>query len=236
MPFDKNSVKFNTLSGTSMACPHVTAAAAFIKSFHPDWFPSAIKSALMTIAWEFKASLYPQAEFAYGSGHIDPVKALNPGLVYETSFQEYLKTWCNFTNANCTAKLSPKEINYPSMAVRVEVGVAVSESFPRTLTNVGARSTYVASIEGGTSKLRFKVDPNTLRFTKRNQKKIFVVTVKGSKMKASTINSASLVWTDGVHKVRSPIVVYTRNDGKRASHFSRLHIIFMLIFTCSFLF
>ena len=45
---DKSSVKYNILSGTSMACPHVTAAAAFVKSFHPDWSPSAIKSALMT--------------------------------------------------------------------------------------------------------------------------------------------------------------------------------------------
>ncbi|KAF5779705.1 putative cucumisin [Helianthus annuus] len=96
------------------------------------------------------------------------------------------------------------------MAVRVEVGVAVSESFPRTLTNVGASSTYVASIEGDTSKLRFKVDPNTLRFTKRNQKMNFVVTVKGSKMKPSTINSASLVWTDGVHKVRQHFTIHKK--------------------------
>lgn len=45
---DKRSVKYTILSGTSMSCPHVTGAAAYVKTFHPDWSPSAIKSALMT--------------------------------------------------------------------------------------------------------------------------------------------------------------------------------------------
>lgn len=46
--FDKRPVNYSILSGTSMACPHVTAAAAYVKSIHPNWSPSAIKSALMT--------------------------------------------------------------------------------------------------------------------------------------------------------------------------------------------
>ncbi|KAJ6670661.1 SUBTILISIN-LIKE PROTEASE SBT4.5 [Salix viminalis] len=44
---DKWSVKYNVVSGISMSYPHV-AAAAYVKSFHPNWSPSAIKSAPMT--------------------------------------------------------------------------------------------------------------------------------------------------------------------------------------------
>ncbi|KAI3497645.1 hypothetical protein L1887_33099 [Cichorium endivia] len=133
---DKSSVNYIILSGTSMACPHVAAAAAYVKSFHQNWSPSAIKSALMTTAWEMNTNRSLDAEFAYGSGHIDPHKGKDPGLVYDTSQEDYNKIWCSISqsrNASCRgANLTLRELNYPSMAVQVDINSDFVVSFPRT--------------------------------------------------------------------------------------------------------
>ncbi|XP_059429286.1 subtilisin-like protease SBT4.3 [Corylus avellana] len=94
-PHDKMRVKYSILSGTSMACPHASGAAAYVKTFHPNWSPSAIKSALMTTASQMDSTQNKDAEFAYGSGQINPTKAINPGLVYEALAEDYIKMLCS---------------------------------------------------------------------------------------------------------------------------------------------
>ncbi|KAK4348360.1 hypothetical protein RND71_031115 [Anisodus tanguticus] len=89
----KRIVKYYVESGTSMACPHVAAAAAYVKSFRPDWSPAAIKSALMTTTKSMKIRPVG-AELASGSGQINPRKAINPGLIHGLDFDPYISYFC----------------------------------------------------------------------------------------------------------------------------------------------
>ncbi|PON36942.1 Subtilase [Parasponia andersonii] len=222
-PDDKRRVKYNVLTGTSMACPHVAGAAAYVKTFHPDWSPSAIKSSLMTTALLMNNTKNGNREFDYGSGHVNPIKAINPGLVYEALEGDYIKFLCSIgydeekvrlisgDNSTCpkdSGKGSPKDLNYPSMIAEVPTGKSFQVEFHRRVKNVGhANSTYKANIFL-TSGLGIKVVPDVLSFKSLNEEKAFDVIVKGHGLSDKSILSASLVWTDGTHRVGSPIVLH----------------------------
>ncbi|XP_073020803.1 LOW QUALITY PROTEIN: subtilisin-like protease SBT4.3 [Primulina eburnea] len=224
-PQDKRSVRYSILSGTSMSCPHVTGAAAYVKSFHPNWSPSAIKSALMTTAWRMNATKDPKAEFSYGAGHIDPVKAAHPGLVYEILHEDYIKFLCNSgydasrlsrifgISIRCPDEKTSNDLNYPAMTFRF-VGTSnksatFSARFNRTVTNVGSANSTYKAITSSSLDHNITVNPSILKFTGLHKKQSFVVTIKGKMSSKTKLTSASLEWSDGVHSVKSPIVVYT---------------------------
>ncbi|KAK4402936.1 Subtilisin-like protease SBT4.3 [Sesamum angolense] len=221
---DKRSVNYSILSGTSMSCPHAAGAAAYVKSFHPNWSPSAIKSALMTTAWRMDPTKDSLAEFSYGAGHIDPVKAVDPGLVYETFTEDYINMLCSLgydtatlrkilgVNSTCPTgmQITPKDLNYPSMARRITTNdstvLTFSENFTRTVTNVGlGNSTYKVTTSTSPN-YNISVKPDILSFRTLNERKSFEVIISG-KITGEMV-SAELEWSDGVHRVRNPIIVY----------------------------
>ncbi|OIV98692.1 hypothetical protein TanjilG_24863 [Lupinus angustifolius] len=223
---DKRSAKYTIRSGTSMSCPHVSGIAAYLKTFHLDWSPAAIKSALMTSAKPMKGSKDDIGEYAYGSGHVNPIPAIDPGLVYDISLEDYIQMLCNLGYDNEKVKLisaknnacsdAPnrslvKNLNYPALAIDVKPMTSFTIKFSRTVTNVGlANSTYKATILPN-PRIKVMVVPEILSFKSLHEKQSFIVTITGDKLPTTNVLTSSLVWSDGTHNVRSPIVINVSN-------------------------
>ncbi|KAK3230923.1 hypothetical protein Dsin_002804 [Dipteronia sinensis] len=223
---DTRVVPYNIISGTSMACPHATAAAAYVKSFHPTWSPAAIKSALLTTALPMTAKNNIEQEFAYGSGHLNPGKAINPGLIYDAGEIDYVKFLCGqgYSTKNLRVITGDKfscskanngsvwDLNLPSFTLSTNPGIstAITRIFHRRVTNVGSPgSIYKAIIVKNQPGIEIQVVPRALSFRFSGEKKSFTVKVTANSAKSNKMMvSGSLIWYDGVHQVTSPIVAY----------------------------
>lgn len=171
------------------------------------------------------------AEFAYGSGQIDPLKAVDPGLVFNASEADYVDLLCNEgyntslirlitgDSSSCSSEAPGKtwDLNYPSFALSLLDGGQVNATYRRTVTNVGSPNSTYYSLVSMPPAFTVSVVPPVLTFSKVGEKKSFTVKLTGLPIVQVPIISGSLVWTDGNHIVRSPIVVFNNMPSSFAS-------------------
>ncbi|KNA24801.1 hypothetical protein SOVF_012070 [Spinacia oleracea] len=229
---DSRRVNFTVMSGTSMACPHVSGIAALIHTAHPNWSPAAVKSAMMTTAdvtdhygKPIMDGNTPADHFAIGSGHINPAKAVDPGLVYDIRPADYITHLCSlgytrseiFTisrrNISCKEILHKSKgfsLNYPSVTA-VFKGKETVKVINRSVTNVG-RPNSIYSVEiRAPEGVRIVVKPKRLVFRRTNQTlgyRVYVIAKKGAKPVSSV--QGELQWVHSrrnLYRVRSPITV-----------------------------
>ncbi|KAF8409798.1 hypothetical protein HHK36_005877 [Tetracentron sinense] len=232
--FDKRRTPFNAVSGTSMSCPHVSGIAGLLKTLHPGWSPSAIRSAIMTsgeitsipatttrdnkMEPVLNGSFVKATPFSYGAGHLQPNRAMDPGLVYDLTVNDYLNFLCAlgynhtqialFSNSfyTCPKPISLTDFNYPSITVP---NLSGSATVTRTVTNVGSPGMYTARVCAPTG-ISVSVEPGSLKFEKIGEKRTFKVTLKSKGAGAARdYVYGQLRWSDGKHYVSSPIVVKT---------------------------
>ncbi|KAK1377844.1 subtilisin-like protease SBT1.8 [Heracleum sosnowskyi] len=226
---DSRKTQYNIMSGTSMSCPHISGLAALIKAANPDWSPSAIKSALMTTAYtrdNTKSRLRDAAggkfshPWAHGSGHVDPLRAISPGLVYDLSGKDYIAFLCSLDysidhiqaivkhpNVTCSKKFSnPGQLNYPSFSVLFRKSSVVR--YTRELTNVGsAGSVYNVSVSAPRT-VKVTVKPTKLVFKKVGDKRRYTVTFVSKKemdQMGGRSSFGSISWNNAQHQVTSPV-------------------------------
>lgn len=230
---DRRRSNFSVLSGTSMACPHVSGVVALVRAMHPSWSPAAVRSAIMTTADIGDHSGKPIMDgkeqagvFAIGAGHVNPTRAVDPGLIYDIKPDDYITHLCTlgytqseiFTithrNTSCREVLHQNKqfsLNYPSISVTFSQG-STSVKIQRTLTNVGAPnsmySVQVTALQG----VRVRVMPKTLTFRQINERRSYTVWFQLSreKVKGRSFAGGHLTWVHSrksQYKVRSPIAV-----------------------------
>ncbi|CAL4974261.1 unnamed protein product [Urochloa decumbens] len=225
---DHRVVRYNIMSGTSMSCPHVSAAAVLLKAAHPDWSAAAIRSAIMTTATTSNAEGGPlkngdgtvAGPMDYGAGHIRPNHALDPGLVYDASYEDYLLFACASGTGGSQSQLDPSaapcparppppyQLNHPSVAVH---GLNGTVTVRRTVTNVGSgggAARYAVAVDEPAG-VSVKVSPRRLRFARAGERKVFTIRIeaRGGGVERGRFVAGSYAWSDSVHVVRSPIVV-----------------------------
>ncbi|PIN26150.1 Tripeptidyl-peptidase II [Handroanthus impetiginosus] len=231
------STDYNILSGTSMACPHVSGTAALLKAAHPEWSPAAIQSAMMTTANPLDNTNQPIKDMAFnyraatplgiGSGLVDPNRALDPGLIYDASPQDLVNLVCsmNFTREqtqtivrlkyNCSNPSS--DLNYPSFVALfslAERGMMLTRTFQRIVTNVGngaAKYTFKLEVPENTT---IRIQPQTLVFRKKYEKQRYSLTIRYRADIDVQNRPGSISWIEenGKYIVRSPIMVSAGAD------------------------
>ncbi|EXB26136.1 Subtilisin-like protease SDD1 [Morus notabilis] len=219
--------KYEFMSGTSMACPHVSGIVALIKSVHKDWSPSAIKSALVLKVGTDGSYIYAEGpnrkladSFDIGGGLVNPEKALDPGLIYNATIEDYYQflfsigfvdasisvlTDVSINNSN-QKSFSALDLNLPSITVpNLRNGEKVIVT--RTVTNIGdVNSVYKGVIEAPPG-IKITIESQTLRFNSTIKRLSFKVSLFSNQKLHGYYKFGSLTWSDGKHLVRSPITV-----------------------------
>ncbi|XP_071936936.1 subtilisin-like protease SBT1.4 isoform X1 [Coffea arabica] len=234
---DQRRVDFNIISGTSMACPHVSGIAALLRKARPYWSPAAIKSAIMTTAYNVDnngrnivdlATGVASTPFAHGSGHVDPNKALNPGLVYDMGTSDYVQFLCSigYTQSriavfvsnpeSCRPGMTPGDVNYPSFSVVFSRQRTVV-THTRRVRKVESTAAAVYNVTGIAPEfVEVKVTPDKLTFDQYSDTLTYQVTFTSAAIETigdTTSTFGYLEWIDGQqHIVRSPIAVLWNRD------------------------
>ncbi|CAI0546103.1 unnamed protein product [Linum tenue] len=224
--------QFAIMSGTSMAAPHIAGLAALIKQKYPAFSPSAIASALSTTASltdknggaimaqraysNPDVNQSPATPFDMGSGFVNATAALDPGLIFDTSYQDYMSFICgingsgpvvmNFTGENCwmyNSTITAADLNLPSITI---AKLDQARTVVRSVSNVGGGNESYAVGWSAPYGVAVKVSPTHFTIGS-NEKQVLTVSLTATMN--STVSSYGRIglFGDQGHVINIPLAV-----------------------------
>ena len=198
---------FDLLSGTSMSSPHVAGLAALMKELKPGWSPMAIKSALMTTGFDVLDGGISEATriFRQGAGHVRPMLAADPGLVFDSSFADWLSFICGVQpGGGCTGvtPMDPSNLNVPSIAIGDMAGV---QTVKRRVTNVTGNPATFNLSHTGLAGITVAM-PGSISLAAGETKELSITFTRTTAALNAYVGG-QLTLSDGTRNVRVPVVV-----------------------------
>ncbi|HZJ05573.1 MAG TPA: S8 family serine peptidase [Nocardioidaceae bacterium] len=185
-------------SGSSTSAAHVAGLAAFLVGVKPQWSPARVKSAMMTTASDLTGGADPLTQ---GAGHVRPARFLDPGLVYDTSPDD----WVDFLAGRARAR----DLNQPSITLGALTGRTMVS---RTVTNVsGERETYRATVSG-LNGVSATVTPATMTLAPRASRRFTVRFAAEPGAPVGSYSGGALTWVAQTTRTRARIPLAVRTQ------------------------
>ncbi|CAL9439597.1 S8 family peptidase [Streptomyces sp. enrichment culture] len=145
---------YTTISGTSMATPHVAGAAALLKQQHPDWGPAELKGALTASA---KGGAY--TPFQQGAGRIQVDRAIRQTLIAEPASLAFgVQQWPHTDDEPVTRNLTYRNLGTEDVTLKLTSTATDPKGRPAPagFFTLGAATVTVPA--GGTASVPFTAD------------------------------------------------------------------------------
>lgn len=207
-PPGNSDALFSLYQGTSMSSPHVAGLGALLIQAHPDWSPMMVKSALMTSAGDVAGQMSTLLRILeQGAGLVAPNRAVDPGLVFDHGFNDWLGFLCGtgqLQASYCPALgIDPSDLNLASIGIAQLAGV---QTLTRTVTNVSSSASSYSFSTSGLAGLDVSVSPSSFTIAPGASQEL-EITFRRTTATLGARASGHVTWTDGTHTVRVPVII-----------------------------